>query len=580
MIVDAIVLYNFAHYRGEHVLDLRGKRAVAICGENDTGKSALLDAVSCAFYGYTRAGKGPGACVSRGALEMRVEVHLSGGAVVKRGWKGAGTVDLTGWEDAQVGDADAAIRRLLGATREDFAACNMVGQGEVALLAEMPQADRKRLVESWVANPSWARLAATATTGLKRATTDADQLTGMVAGYEAVLGRGSAELLDAAEIGRLGARHTAALQALTDARYAVQMYKPPAEPPAPAIPLEDAEAAALEAKLQEEVRVAERNCRSFDGGCPVTATPCPAADHVRAQVEPLQNRLTVVTGAWYNAKADVRRRDRDQAVAQSQWAKACDDIRAQALRERQQLDKAVTAAATAESALRAELASASATAERSAVAAQALGECRERLAVAQKRAAILTYIARMFGRDGIPASEVDRAVASAEAAACAMLADAGFDFRIRFRRGRELSKRAATCDRCGSAKRQGGDCVDCGSRWPFAKSDDLDLLIEEGGVEEDWRLKGGARRDAGALALRVAFARRSVRLRTIFLDEVTRHFSRTARPQLTGFLLNGLGAYGFDQVICISHDGGELGAAPALLEVRRDGAGSRFHWIR
>ncbi|HEX5501515.1 MAG TPA: SMC family ATPase [Thermomicrobiales bacterium] len=71
MIPTRLTLHNFMCYRDEAILDLRTVRVACVSGDNGAGKSALLDAITWALWGKTRASSERD-LMTLGASEMRV----------------------------------------------------------------------------------------------------------------------------------------------------------------------------------------------------------------------------------------------------------------------------------------------------------------------------------------------------------------------------------------------------------------------------------------------------------------------------------------------------------------------------
>src|SRR5260370_19819208 len=72
MIPLRLELTNFLAYRQPAPLDFTGIHVAVLCGENGAGKSSLLDAMTWALWGRSRA-KTDTELVHQGQSEMRVE---------------------------------------------------------------------------------------------------------------------------------------------------------------------------------------------------------------------------------------------------------------------------------------------------------------------------------------------------------------------------------------------------------------------------------------------------------------------------------------------------------------------------
>ncbi len=75
MIPTQLILRNFLPYRGEVALDLRTIRVACIAGDNGSGKSSLLDAITWALWGKARGGAERD-LMSLGTTEMGVDYQF------------------------------------------------------------------------------------------------------------------------------------------------------------------------------------------------------------------------------------------------------------------------------------------------------------------------------------------------------------------------------------------------------------------------------------------------------------------------------------------------------------------------
>ncbi len=78
MIPVRLALRNFMSYTDAHEpLVFEGIHVACLSGENGAGKSSLLDAITWALWGYSRAGAGSGQqLVHTGRTEMEVDYEF------------------------------------------------------------------------------------------------------------------------------------------------------------------------------------------------------------------------------------------------------------------------------------------------------------------------------------------------------------------------------------------------------------------------------------------------------------------------------------------------------------------------
>lgn len=78
MIPIRLTLHNFMPYRDAQTLDFSGIHTASICGDNGSGKSAIIDAITWALWGETRA-KRDDDLVHQGETEMEVDFEFAVG---------------------------------------------------------------------------------------------------------------------------------------------------------------------------------------------------------------------------------------------------------------------------------------------------------------------------------------------------------------------------------------------------------------------------------------------------------------------------------------------------------------------
>ncbi|MCY4625393.1 MAG: SMC family ATPase [Chloroflexi bacterium] len=160
-------LYNFLSYQGDTELDLRGIHVGCLSGDNGNGKSALLDAVTWALWGWARGrrygtgGSSPDELVYQGQTDMEVALTFAAGEATYRmmrkhskggGRRGAARmVDLqaaTGdgfrsLTEGSVAETEAQVQRLLRMSYDTFVNSAFLLQGEADRFTTSKPAQRK-----------------------------------------------------------------------------------------------------------------------------------------------------------------------------------------------------------------------------------------------------------------------------------------------------------------------------------------------------------------------------------------------------------------------------------------------------
>ncbi len=170
MIPRLLRLYNFMSYQGETELDLHGIHVACLSGDNGNGKSALLDAMTWALWGWARGrrygqgGTSPDELVYQGRTEMEIGLEFEAGGTdykVSRKYsknaksRSAATIlDLQantgeGYRSltiGSVGDSERQLQRLLRMDYETFVNSAFLLQGQADRFTTSKPAQRKEIL--------------------------------------------------------------------------------------------------------------------------------------------------------------------------------------------------------------------------------------------------------------------------------------------------------------------------------------------------------------------------------------------------------------------------------------------------
>ena len=250
-------LFNFLSYQGDTELDLRGIHVGCLSGDNGNGKSALLDAVTWALWGWARGrrygtgGASPDELVYQGQTDMEVALTFAAGEatyrMVRKHSKGGGRrgaarmVDLqaaTGdgfrsLTEGSVAETEAQVQRLLRMSYDTFVKSAFLLQGEADRFTTSKPAQRKETLADILGLSLYERLQ--------------DRAKERVREYDAQLLRNQLDR-DATE--RELANRPGVEQSLDDARRMLEGL-------APLLSVARAEEAALEARVASLERVQE-----------------------------------------------------------------------------------------------------------------------------------------------------------------------------------------------------------------------------------------------------------------------------------------------------------------------------------
>jgi exonuclease SbcC len=167
MIPRQLHLYNFLSYQGETELDLRGIHVACLSGDNGNGKSALLDAMTWALWGWARGrrygqgGASPDELVYQGQTEMEISLEFEASGTVYRVTRkysknaksrnAATILDLQantgdGYRSltvGSVGDSERQLQHLLRMDYETFVNSAFLLQGQADRFTTSKPAQRK-----------------------------------------------------------------------------------------------------------------------------------------------------------------------------------------------------------------------------------------------------------------------------------------------------------------------------------------------------------------------------------------------------------------------------------------------------
>lgn len=184
---------GFASYLAPTAVDFDGLRLLAVVGSTGSGKSSLLDAITFALYGKTRAGSVDSVVNTKGikaaasftfelgertyrASRVRVFEKTTGVTFEVRVVDG----DTLRWEpvgDGQVRGTDDKIRQVLGMSYETFVATVFLGQGDAdRFTADSTPRARKEILSEILGLDAYGQVANAATDTFKHMKATAEAL--------------------------------------------------------------------------------------------------------------------------------------------------------------------------------------------------------------------------------------------------------------------------------------------------------------------------------------------------------------------------------------------------------------------
>lgn len=609
---------------------------------NWSGKTAWLEAIRFALTGAHRK-RLDDALITHGADRMEVELEMSTGLVVTRSLPRGGPMVLRVSDGAEKFERDAAEAHLVRVIRlpvDDFDNTSWFGQGDVQALCGKTSGVRRATFARWLELDMWERMGARAGLGARESRASLENARRADNGPPPrTLGEINAErdclrserlqvgadrdqvaheleqlAASSALVASVAARRgdsTAAVSSLQTIRDQLVALAPADAGLVTVLEeVRDREQSALTTAEKELVEVGHLLGGRFDGQCPVTCEACPVSDEVSgkraafvernrvAKMERDRARGVLTTtrealaGAARESQARVRlvgamnvatQRVRDARHSLEEALSQVDDQMTDADARRASFR---TAAEGLDARLREidagigrcdqEVRHAERYAQQEAARVAAISR-------AERDARISQLVARALGGSGIPARIAAVSLAGLEARANALLAGLGLSFALTWER--ELADPAPACAECGHVyekKARARECPSCGAARSRKKSDELDVLVDDGSGEvEDVRAKSGGAKVLVASAIRLAGGmmlreRRGSPLEVAFVDEPFGELDLENRDALARTFAGLLSSVGLEQAFVVSHDAQLLSGLPARIVVTRDGSTSRL----
>lgn len=538
--------------------------------------------------------------------------------------------------------AQEKIEEILGLTDDDLCNTLHFAQGDIEAIVEKQSSKRREVVAAWLDLEQWERIASrirarakklrdelarerTRLEGLDAAALEISDIvawdtTEAAEDLEAQIGRAAGELFanrerkveidtileDVAgdEIRRQNLiRFERLVEEGDELRERIQELRLGELKPRVEDAATDADVAAASVLSSErDVRAARELVKGdFDGQCPVTCEECPIADDIRANTTAATAKLAAARAEYtelkrdadekkrafraldhelragtrlvadYNAKRAEIKRLAD-STPEDTGPRLTDDEVAALRREKAELvDRAVTVAG--------DYAFARRSASRFGATIRQRAECHAKVTELESELRILSLSARCVGASGIPARIAERELGNLEERANIILADVGLSFRFTW--DRELRDLTPTCFECGYRFKGQKDktCPSCEAARPLKRSDELGILVSDGGPEEDVKTKSGGAKVLVGSAIRLAAGAmlreiRETRAAWATIDEPFGPLDAENRHALASSFAGMLGSVGLEQAFVVSHDAALLDALPGRIEITREGSRS------
>lgn len=200
----------------------------------------------------------------------------------------------------------------------------------------------------------------------------------------------------------------------------------------------------------------------------------------------------------------------------------------------------------------------------------------------------LNYVAKMFGKNGIPSLELENSVGDLEDQINYVLSKLDPSMSVHFDSERELNKMEDYCLSCGfifPKNYRKKECTECDSPRKKKVKDEIQLMINQNGTSSDFSLRSGGGQVLISTAVRIGLTRllqqqRGSNFPILFLDEPDKaldEFNAAMFMKLvTQTLIKKLG---FSQIFWISQNKDISGSIEDVLRVTRYEDYSKAHWV-
>lgn len=594
MIIDSISVQNFMPFRDRVYIDLQSKSTVGIAGQNEAGKSSLLQAITYAGWGKTRADRDANLIHDNADGRMLVEVgfRLQDGSLleISRGLNGRGETMLraTGFK-GKVREAEEYISEKLRLPYNDFVALSYFVQGDIH---GFMRGNKRDYFQRWTTGLSyWEALAVAADTWRSDLDLELDEVRRDIKKVD--------ELVGAASEVKRGLR--AASQAIQEALQETEAAQSRADHLRDALAdcrtsqeaadvledlLDDIERAkgVLSNSERRSTNLLEEISNTDHGECPVLeGVHCKKLEQ---HGETHKRKLRQILG----------RVNREQKEAREHYDKLVQRSRGLIGKQVSAIDVSGVEADLAEA--KVDLCDAhkkrdkanrvlgvmKAHAERIRAAKKRLPNLKKRAVVLERKLRRLQFLKYMCGKTGVPLRIVETELKHVEAKCNWVFERLCYGKRIRFDAYKELASFERVCPVCGAAEWRNKACADCGAARPRRRKDEPTVTILDGVNERVFELESGGAQVLESFAVRLACSlfrssMTGVPMTLVLLDEVFAMLDSANRQKLMALVVEKLSTeFGLKQQLIVSHHDDVIHAVDDLLVVDRERGTPIVRW--
>lgn len=594
MIVTHLRMENFMGYRKPCDLDFTGKKIIGICGSNEAGKSSILQAISYALYGNTRASREVDLIHDHGTGDMVVEIGLA--------FRDGSTLEITRGrtrdnkpilkssitsaiaKPTQVAEAVAEKLRL---DFEDFQGLFYFQQGDIH---QFMNGDKRSYFKRWTRSLEiWSRFEAEAKARLKD--------------FQIELQSWEIKREQALKIrNQESTIRTRALQMESDLAACEMLVQAQRELVAElkaAIKFEQ-DAGEIEHDLSDaqlrldglrrrlhridnSIRKTKKSIKDLaNHKCPVLSIKCDFLKEANAdELQEDNDQLEEATNEKAECESEITQLEFtiESAMARLKVAKEKDNLKDLRVAETQMEDLQ-----TQVQEIRASNAKAQAALKLMEKAKADVKEAKVKIAEANKEISLWSFVQFMCGSGGVPAFIVEGELQRVEDRCNWVLERLDYAKRIKFQAYRELAAYEKVCPVCGGSNWSSKTCTGCGAPRPKKRKDEPTVMIWDGSKQRPFEMESGGAQVLQSFAVRLACSlfmssMQGMPFEMVMLDEVFAMLDAGNRQKLMCLVIDKLGSeFGLRQQFVVSHHEDVVNSVDDILFIRKENGSSVASW--
>lgn len=580
-------------YQEKTYFDFRGKNKIGIIGDNESGKSTILQAISYAAFGRTRTKREIELINDNADGDMKVEmgVKLPGqkSLVVKRG-RTKKNEPILRLQNRKGNPSKLAkyISDNIGLTYEDFIALSYFLQGDIN---QLMQGNKREYFTRWTSSlANWAQLEDEAKLWLQQLTTklgyiqdDIDSLGCIVDRLKDLEEKLKTIIL---EKDFLDEKHSVLEEQVVSLRVDIDVLEVKKDYSQKLKNLNNAISNLKDRidQIDEEVEDMKIEFGKLKSGvCPILDLECDdLLNDNKKQIEKVKQRYFVlkkekqgllknqgeIKNSIVKIQFDIQRppnKDLKEKLAGVEVDKK--DVK-------RRLNKATVLLNNIERSI-----------DRAEEALVKISELRQKSKRINVLASRVQFLKFMCSKSGIPQQIIEGELNHIEDKCNWVLERLGYRKRVQFSSYRELAGYEKSCGLCGGTQWHKKMCSNCGKDRAHKRKDEPYISIIDRGVERSFDLESGGAQTLQSFAVRLAYSlfvgsMRGVPLELLLLDEVFAHLDPKNRQQLMNLIVGRLSSeFGLKQVFVVSHHEDIVNAVDHLLKIETVKGKAIARWL-